>query len=87
MENERGTGKERESLYGQGARLKFLHTNGWQPKNQTKEERARGKNQEKRERREISLSLSHAAAFYAGHRRMSRDQRSTDMIRVSGTCN
>lgn len=64
--------RERGGLYGRGARLKFLHTNGWQPKNQTKEERARGKNQEKREGE--GGNLSHAAAFCAGHRRMSRDR-------------
>jgi len=58
--NERGTGRERErerggGLYGRGARLKFLHTNEWQPKNQTKEEHAGGKNQERKEGRKISL--------------------------------
>lgn len=48
--------RKRQGLYGRGARLKFLHTNGWQPKNQTKEERARGKNQEKGEGEGKSLS-------------------------------
>lgn len=33
-----------EGLYGRGARLKFLHTNGWKPKKQAKEERVRRKN-------------------------------------------
>lgn len=35
-----------EGLYGRGARLKFLHTKEWKPKNRAKEERARRKNRE-----------------------------------------
>lgn len=50
-------GKGREGLYGQSARLKFLHMNGWKLKNRAKEERARGKNRGG-EKREIS-SLSY----------------------------
>lgn len=68
---ERKGDRERERGPLRSARLKFLHTNEWQPKNQTKEERARGKNQEGREG---GKNLSHAAAFCAGHRRMSRDR-------------
>lgn len=55
---ERKRNRERErrgggggELYGRSARLKFLHTNGWQ----TKEERAGGKNQGGRAGEKISL--------------------------------